>query len=55
MMEVITKLRGTFDSPKSGTGITNDIIADLESDIDNFLKASSESGRNASGDQNKFK
>jgi len=36
---------GTFDSPKSGTGITNDIIADLESDIDNFLKASSESGK----------
>lgn len=36
---------GAFDSPKSGTGITNDIIADLESDIDNFLKASSESGK----------
>ncbi|CAX40002.1 conserved hypothetical protein [Candida dubliniensis CD36] len=39
---------GTFDSPKSGTGITNDIIADLESDIDNFLKASSESGKEIS-------
>ncbi|KAK6874100.1 hypothetical protein K6H11_001798 [Candida tropicalis] len=34
---------GTSNSPKSGTGITNDILADLENEIDNFLRDGTES------------
>ncbi|RCK58957.1 hypothetical protein Cantr_07443 [Candida viswanathii] len=38
---------GTSNSPKSGTGVTNDILADLENEIDNFLQDEGSESENA--------